>query len=211
MKYILKVDFYTKDNITAPILLYSGDFGSTIEFQTNLLVESMVMQRMSTDFESGWLLIRKPNGSKMEVPVWGSRDIFYAKITTDMTKEVGLYEYQLRINVRGGTVTSSPYKYEVLPELFGSGATAIIDEAIVDEVYVGQDSYTYMTKAGYQKTVWIPHETLISAEKMNKIENQLEILTDSAGSGGGGGTGIQISATEPLDKSVLWVDIADEI
>ncbi|MGL5315915.1 MAG: hypothetical protein ACRC92_21850 [Peptostreptococcaceae bacterium] len=176
MKYILPVDFYRKTHKTTPLLLYQGDFGATIEFVTNLNLESMEMVAFAMLNENARVIIKTPSSRRIIANATIQDNVFRTIITPDMTLEVGEYKYQLRTESGSYKYTSPELNYKV-ERLVISEEDAVAGVSITGYVFPTSDNFTYVTNENsYEKTLWVEFETLISASRLNKIEDELEKL-----------------------------------
>lgn len=175
--------------IDAPIILYRGDREVEVEF--TLVGNKYTFSSGGNVIESanathGQLVLNTPSGENMfsEVTECDNGKVVFV-ITKEMIDElieVGFYSFQIRLYdseelVSRVTIPPVQQGFDIRNPIAAEDETNVVDQALVDysRIYKDQSDeeiYTFDWEGKYNKTEW-EHHDLITANKLNKIEDAL--------------------------------------
>ena len=175
--------------IDAPIILYRGDREVEVEF--TLVGNKYTFSSGGNVIESanathGQLVLNTPSGENMfsEVTECDNGKVVFV-ITKEMIDElieVGFYSFQIRLYdseelVSRVTIPPVQQGFDIRNPIAAEDETNVVDQALVDYSRIYKDQLdeevpTFDWNGDYNKTEW-EHHDLISANKLNKIEDAL--------------------------------------
>lgn len=175
--------------IDAPIILYRGDREVEVEF--TLVGNKYTFSSGGNVIESanathGQLVLNTPSGENMfsEVTECDNGKVVFV-ITKEMIDElieVGFYSFQIRLYdseelVSRVTIPPVQQGFDIRNPIAAEDETNVVDQALVDYSRINKDQsdeemYTFDWNGDYNKTEW-EHHDIISANKLNKIEDAL--------------------------------------
>lgn len=185
--------------IDAPIILYRGDREVEVEF--TLVGNKYTFSSGGNVIESanathGQLVLNTPSGENMfsEVTECDNGKVVFV-ITKEMIDElieVGFYSFQIRLYdseelVSRVTIPPVQQGFDIRNPIAAEDETNVVDQALADYSRIYKDQLdeevpTFDWNGDYNKTEW-EHHDLISANKLNKIEDALYTINEGLDEG----------------------------
>ena len=185
--------------IDAPIILYRGDREVEVEF--TLVGNKYTFSSGGNVIESanathGQLVLNTPSGENMfsEVTECDNGKVVFV-ITKEMIDElieVGFYSFQIRLYdseelVSRVTIPPVQQGFDIRNPIAAEDETNVVDQALVDYSRIYKDQldeeiHTFDWDGNYNKTEW-EHHDIISANKLNKIEDALYTINEGLDEG----------------------------
>lgn len=175
--------------IDAPIILYRGDREVEVEF--TLVGNKYTFSSGGNVIESanatyGQLVLNTPSGENMFSEVTECEDgkvvFVITKEMIDELIEIGFYSFQIRLYdseelVSRVTIPPVQQGFDIRNPIAAEDETNVVDQALIDysrvtKPPIDEEIYTFNWDGNYNKTNW-EHHDLISANKLNKIEDAL--------------------------------------
>ena len=180
-----------RDDVATPkekMFVYKNDVGVDIIIELDQFTYNIDMVNSKNRFGSAEAHFKKPSGEVVKYRdnvkiINGNKLQFsFTKTTIIDMQEIGMYELQFRLFDRQkNRLTLPTYYFYIKKPLDDDGVeadpTGIVDASYVDFSVVTNEIELFAIEDGYIKTKWESGD-LISSARLNKIEDQLFLVTD---------------------------------